>query len=50
MATNARDSGAGSKAQSNGDTDSLASQLGLDRLAEEVRASERPWLTVVCPQ
>ena len=36
MATNARDSGAGSKAQSNGDTDSLASQLGLDRLAEEV--------------
>ena len=36
MATNARDSGAGSKSQSNGDTDSLASQLGLDRLAEEV--------------
>ena len=36
MATNTRDSSAGSKAQSNGDTDSLASQLGLDRLAEEV--------------
>jgi uncharacterized membrane protein len=36
MATNARDSGAGSKTQGNGDTDSLASQLGLDRLAEEV--------------
>jgi uncharacterized membrane protein len=36
MATNTSDSGAGSKTQSNGDTDSLASQLGLDRLAEEV--------------
>ena len=36
MATNKPDNSAGSKTQSNGDTNSLGSQLGLDRLAEEV--------------
>ena len=36
MATNTRDTSAKSKAENNGETDSLASQLGLDRLAEEV--------------